>query len=114
MPVLRYKTDNIDQVLTESALIVQFLVELHPSHITPQLDSDDATALFRWRMNFFTDTWFKQVNPLIFKLLGAGNAKQQEQKVDELVGAVAKQIEPLLQDANPFFGGSQKITGAEV
>lgn len=65
-------------------------------------------------MNFFNDTWFKQVNPLIFKLLGAADAKQQEQKVDELVAAVAKEIEPLLEDADPFFGGSQDITKAEV
>ena len=32
----------------------------------------------------------------------------------ELVDVVGKEIEPLLKDAKPFFGGSGKVTLAEV
>jgi glutathione S-transferase len=32
----------------------------------------------------------------------------------EFVDTVGKEIEPLLKDAKPFFGGSDKITLAEV
>lgn len=32
----------------------------------------------------------------------------------DFVGAVGKEIEPLLKDAGPFFGGSQKVTLAEA
>jgi len=34
--------------------------------------------------------------------------------VEKLLDAVAKEVEPLLQDAKPFFGGSEKLTLAEV
>ncbi len=34
--------------------------------------------------------------------------------VDGFVAAAVKELEPLLQDAKPFFGGSDKITLAEV
>lgn len=34
--------------------------------------------------------------------------------VEKLLDAVTKEVEPLLQDAKPFFGGSEKLTLAEV
>ena len=33
---------------------------------------------------------------------------------EKLVDAVVKEVEPLLQDAKPFFGGSERLTLAEV
>lgn len=44
-------------------------------------------------------------------------AESEEEKKrisEEMVKAVEKEIEPLLQDAAPFFGGSQQMTMAEV
>lgn len=40
--------------------------------------------------------------------------EQKEKLGEELVEAVRKEIEPLLEGAGPFFGGSKSITLAEV
>ena len=44
----------------------------------------------------------------------AENEEEKKQKGEEMVKVVEKEIEPLLQDAAPFFGGSQQMTMAEV
>lgn len=45
-----------------------------------------------------------------------GNASETEiaEASDKLVAAVVKELEPHIQDAAPFFGGSKKLTLAEV
>ena len=40
--------------------------------------------------------------------------EEKEKLGAELVEAVRKEIEPLLEGAGPFFGGSKSITLAEV
>lgn len=40
--------------------------------------------------------------------------EEQERLAKEFVDVVAKEIEPLLKDAAPFFGGSAKVTLAEA
>lgn len=65
-------------------------------------------------MNFFICTWFERANPLLFQMIGADSAEKQQRKVDELVSIVNKEIEPLLEDANPYFGGRKEVTLAEV
>ena len=65
-------------------------------------------------MTFCVDNWFAKVNPLMFKILGASSPEQQENVVDELTAMVSKEIEPLLHDAGPFFGGSKQMTLVEV
>jgi glutathione S-transferase len=43
------------------------------------------------------------------------DSKEEQAKMSqEFVDVVTKEIEPLLKDAKPFFGGSQKVTLAEV
>ena len=42
------------------------------------------------------------------------SAAEKDALVDAWVAAVEKEIEPLLADANPFFGGSERLTFAEV
>lgn len=44
----------------------------------------------------------------------ADTEAEKTQKSEEMVKAVEKEIEPLLQDAAPFFGGSKQMTMAEV
>ncbi len=39
---------------------------------------------------------------------------EKQAKVDEWAAAVEKEIEPLLADAGPFFGGSKELTFAEA
>jgi len=117
VPVMRYVDDQIDEILTESQLIVQFLIDLHPSHLLPspvaEPSPSSVAAFSRWRMGFIVDTYFSKVNPLMFQLLG-GPTEEQEQKVNDLVTVVQKQIEPLLHDADPYFGGRAEFTLAEV
>jgi len=50
----------------------------------------------------------------MFTIFRAGSEEEKEAKSKEWVAAVQKEIEPLLKTANPFFGGSQELTLAEV
>ena len=44
----------------------------------------------------------------------ASSAEEKETKAKETLAAIEKEIEPLLANAGPFFGGSEKFTLAEV
>jgi len=44
----------------------------------------------------------------------AENEEEKRQRSEEMVRALEKEIEPLLQDAAPFFGGNKQMTMAEV
>ena len=68
----------------------------------------------RARIAFFVDAWFTKVNSFWFKALFAKTADEASENAEGLVKSVAKEIEPLLKDAGPFFGGSNKRTLAEV
>lgn len=48
-----------------------------------------------------------------FKLLGA-TPDEAGGVVETAIAALVKEVEPLLQDAKPFFGGSDRLTLAEV
>lgn len=50
----------------------------------------------------------------MFAMFRAGSEDEKEAKSKEWVAAVQKEIEPLLQNANPFFNGSSSLTLAEV
>jgi glutathione S-transferase len=70
--------------------------------------------LKRARINFFVDTWFSKVGSYWFRILQQDQDEEKEKLGKEFVGLVGKEIEPLLKDAKPFFGGSSKVTLAEV
>lgn len=48
------------------------------------------------------------------KTLLAKSDEEATANADDLVKGIVKEIEPLLANAGPFFGGSQKLTLAEV
>jgi glutathione S-transferase len=50
----------------------------------------------------------------MFAIFRARSEEEKEATSKEWVSAVAKDIEPLLKSANPFFGGSSELTLAEV
>ncbi|KAF1363384.1 glutathione-S-transferas-like protein omega 1 [Lizonia empirigonia] len=102
-----------DQIITESGVVARFLADAYPSHLVPTTGTVDA-ALTRARINFFIDTWFDEVGSYWFQILHADDGAKKEELVKDFVGAVGKEIEPLLKDAGPFFGGSQKVTLAEA
>ncbi|KAK7885230.1 hypothetical protein LTR67_010721 [Exophiala xenobiotica] len=130
VPVFQYTgtPSSATLTLTESNHIVAFLTDLYPSHLTPAIatlpspspspspDADMAIAKahLRYRMSFFIDTFFSKVNPYMFRLVGADNPQTQAKLVDECIALLEKEIEPLLADANPYFGGSDRITVVEA
>lgn len=50
----------------------------------------------------------------MFQVLKAEDQKEKEELTGKWVEAVKKEVEPLLKDAGPFFGGSGRMTLAEV
>lgn len=101
------------EIITESAIVAQFLADTYPSHLVPA-SSDPAGPLARARIAFFVDAWFSKVSGLYMKSLAAKTADEAAGFADDVVKGVAKEIEPLLGNAGPFFGGSEKLTLAEV
>jgi len=101
------------QILTESAVVTQFLADLYPSKLLPESGSPEG-ALRRARVAFFVDAFFTKVQSQGFKFGGAKTEEEIDAVADAYIAAVVKEIEPLLQDAAPFFGGAAEITLAEV
>lgn len=100
------------EIIPESGIVSQFLADAHPSYIQKS-STDEGGALQRARVNFFVDTYFSKVNGLWFKVLTAAK-EDKEAESEKFVDAIAKEIEPLLQDAAPYFGGASQITLVEV
>lgn len=101
------------EIITESAIVAQFLADANPGSLLPA-SNDPQGPLTRARINFFVDTWFSKVGGFYMKTLLAKTEADAESNAKELVAGVVKEIEPLLKDAGPFFGGSDKLTLAEV
>ncbi|KAL2686795.1 hypothetical protein Neosp_004337 [[Neocosmospora] mangrovei] len=99
------------EIITESAIVAQFLADTHPSDFLPK-SSDPKDALTRARINFFTDAWSTKIQSHIFKL--TYSASVSEEVVKDATASIVKEIEPLLSNAAPFFNGSDKLTFAEA
>ena len=103
-----------DEIITESAIISTFIADMFPnSNFWPATRESPTSALTRARMAFFADTWIGKVNTYMYQIMKA-EGEEKEKLGADLVEAVRKEIEPLLEDAGPFFGGSKTITLAEV
>ncbi|KAF2812398.1 thioredoxin-like protein [Mytilinidion resinicola] len=114
VPSIKYSNGAIkDEIITESGIVSQFLADAHPSHLLPTSNTPEG-ALKRARINFFVDTWFSKIGSFQFKILLEQDEAKQEEIVKEFLALVEKEIEPLLKDAAPFFGGSEKLTLAEA
>ncbi|KAJ3339266.1 hypothetical protein HDU83_007720 [Entophlyctis luteolus] len=100
-------------VITESAIIAQFLVDAYPSHLLPALGTPEA-ALHRARVSAFADKFITKLQSQVFKFYSAKTDAAADAVVGDVVAAAVKEIEPLLSDAAPFFGGSEKLTFAEA
>jgi hypothetical protein len=98
--------------LTESGLITQFLVDSHPSHLL-RSSSDPGGALQRFNVTFFVDSYVKA--HCFFDTAVLSSYKEEEATAAQnYIDAIVNTIEPLLADAAPFFGGSSRLTFAEV
>ena len=101
------------EIITESAIVAQFLADAHPSHIV-KTSSEPGGALQRARISFFVDAVINKANPHFHAGIRASNEWEREDAGRAFIAAVVKEVEPLLKDANPFFGGSSRLTLAEV
>lgn len=101
------------QILTESAVVSWFLADAHPSHLVPDTGSKEA-AFARARISFFADTFINKVATVGYKIYTVANDDEVAAVGHAQVEAIVREIEPLLKDAAPFFGGSEKLTQAEV
>ncbi|KIW84509.1 hypothetical protein Z517_03759 [Fonsecaea pedrosoi CBS 271.37] len=104
-------------IITESAVVAQFLADAHPSHLLPRTASVDD-ALYRARVAFFVDTFVSKALPLIFGGWRAQTDEEKDTAAQDLVAVLVKEVEPLFdwagQGKGPYFGGSDKLTLAEV
>jgi len=105
--------DYNGEIIPESGIVAHFLADAHPSHLV-KASSDEGGALQRARIDFFVDAFTSKVLPVLYSGMKATSEAEVVEASDKLVAAVTKELEPYIQDAAPFFGGSKKLTLAEV
>lgn len=115
VPSMKYSVPGVldEQIIYESGIVSQFLCDSFPSHLLPSTQEGPEAALKRARINFFIDTWNSKIGASQMGVMKA-SAEEKDALVESWVATIEKEIEPLLADAGPFFGGSQKLTFAEV
>jgi len=101
------------ELIFESAIIADFLANQYPSHLLPALGSPDA-AIKRARIDLFVDAFITKFQQSLFKFYTVKNHDELAPIVEAAVANLVKEVEPRLKDAAPFFGGSDKLTQAEV
>jgi len=101
------------EIFTESAVVSWLIADAYPGHLVPASDTPGGPQK-RARINFFVDTYFTKFQSSLVKLFGAKTEAEQEPIIKGAVDQLVKELEPLLKDAKPFFGGSDHITLAEV
>jgi glutathione S-transferase len=115
VPSIKYTVPGLydEEIITESGIVAQFLADARPSHLLPGSLHDPFAPLFRARLAFFVDTWNTKVQGNLYPMMKA-DGEEKEKLAKETVAAIEKEIEPLLANAAPFFGGKDKPTLAEV
>ncbi|KAJ3191890.1 hypothetical protein HDU82_003373 [Entophlyctis luteolus] len=71
----------------------------------------------KWNGNVITESAViaqTKLQSQVFKFYSAKTDAAADAVVGDVVAAAVKEIEPLLSDAAPFFGGSEKLTFAEA
>lgn len=109
VPVLIFN----DQVIIESQIVCQFLCDVFQSHLCPPPTSAEG-ALTRARMSFFIDAYWTKFHTILFRLFESPTSADEERVVDDAIDGIKREVEPLLADAAPFWGGSDRLTLAEV
>jgi glutathione S-transferase len=115
VPSIKFTDGQLkDEIITESAVVAGFLADRFPSHLIPPSNESSYAALARARVSWFVDTWDTKVGSFMFSIFRVSSDEEKQQKADEWIAAVKKEIEPFLADAGPFFGGAKKPTLAEA
>ncbi|EKG13452.1 Glutaredoxin [Macrophomina phaseolina MS6] len=112
VPAIKFSNDVVtNEIIYESNIISQFLVDLRPSNLLPASLADPAAPLRRAKIQFFIDTFMGKLGGQWHAVLRADNP---DAKVDEVLANVEKFIEPLLASAAPFYDDSKELTYAET
>lgn len=116
VPAIKYSIPGVleEEILTESAIVAQFLCDSFPSHLLPASTESPSAALKRARIAFFCQTWTEKIAPSQFSIVHAQSVEEKQAKTEAAMALIAKEIEPLLANAGPFFGGSKDLTLAEA
>ncbi|KAF9765506.1 hypothetical protein IL306_002206 [Fusarium sp. DS 682] len=102
------------EIITESAIVAQFLVDSYPNDLLPA-STDRNGPLTRARVAFFADTYSNKVQAHASKAIYLSKTEEEANKaVDDAIAGIVKELEPLLKNAAPYFNGSDKLTFAEV
>jgi glutathione S-transferase len=101
------------EIFTESAFVSWIIADAFPSKLAPPSNAPGGPER-RARIGFFVDTYFTKFQSHLIKIVGAKTDADAEPIVTAAVDSLVKEVEPLLKDAKPFFGGSDHITQAEV
>ena len=113
VPTLVYE----GSVLVESAAVVRFLADSHPSHLV-KTSGEPGGALERHRFAVFVQRFEAGAWAAFQRLLmaaGTGAAAEAQAALsDEVLGALERDAEPGLEDAGPFFAGRERVTLVEV
>jgi len=115
VPALKIASPKLggEHILIESQIIVQFLADAVPDRLAPPSNTPMG-AIYRARLNYFIDTWNTKIGSFMFNMFRAATTEAKEGLSREWVAAVKQEIEPLLSDAKPFYGGSNSMTLVEV
>jgi glutathione S-transferase len=117
VPTIAYSVPGLfdtEELIFESGVIAQFLADSFPGPFLPASKESPTSALQRARINLLVDAWNSKVGPHMFPMFMAAETSAKEEFVAKIVGAVEKEIEPLLANAGPFFNGSEELTLAEA
>lgn len=101
------------EIIIESGIIAQFLTDAYPSHLVPASNAAGG-ALRRARIARFADAYTSKFNSSQLGILLTKSEEERETLCEKAVACLVEEVEPLLADASPFFGGSDKLTLAEV
>jgi len=101
------------EIFTESAPIAWLIADAYPAQLVPPSNTSGGPQR-RARIAFFVDTFFTKFQSGVTKLFAAKTDDEADPIIEAAVDQLVKELEPLLKDAKPFFGGSDKITLAEV
>lgn len=101
------------EIFTESAVVAGLLADAYPGQLVPVSNAPGGPQR-RARIAFFADTFVTKFLSKTFKFRGGWTDDDVAAHVDAAVHEAVHELEPLLHDAAPFFGGSSSLTMAEV
>jgi glutathione S-transferase len=109
VPSISYK----GEIFTESAPICWLLADAYPDKLVLPSNAPGGPQQ-RARIAFFVDAYFSKFHNGLTKLYAAKTDDEAAPIVEAAVAQLVKEVEPLLADAKPYFGGRESLGLAEA